>query len=111
MATPGTIPSGIYDQYITNAGYEEIKPNAEILKLTEELIYDDIKKKGQSDNHKFHQLIEKMSNGQGADIVILGCTELSYAQEMSPETNYPIIDAQEVIVNRSLDKGLALRDN
>ena len=64
LATPGTIQSGIYDQYITNAGYEEIKPNAEILKLTEELIYDDIKKKGQSDNHKFHQLIEKMSNEQ-----------------------------------------------
>lgn len=88
LATPGTIQSGIYDQYITNDGYEEIKPNAEILKLTEELIYDDIKKKGQSDNHKFHQLIEKMSNEQGADIVILGCTELSYAQERNYFLHY-----------------------
>lgn len=111
LATRGTDTAGLYDHYITDAGYEEIKPTPEILDMTEDLIYHDIKESGHSDGAKYHELVRRMIEEQGADIVILGCTELSYAEEMNPETKYPVADSQSIIVDRSLEKGLALRQN
>ena len=111
LATRGTVTAGLYDHYITDAGYEEIKPTPEILYMTEDLIYHDIKESGHSDGAKYHELVRRMIEEQGADIVILGCTELSYAEEMNPETKYPVADSQSIIVDRSLEKGLALRQN
>ena len=111
LATRGTVEAGLYDHYITDAGYEEIKPTPEILDMTEDLIYHDIKESGHSNGAKYHELVRRMIEEEGADIVILGCTELSYAEEMNPETEYPVADSQSIIVDRSLEKGLALRQN
>lgn len=108
LATRGTVESGLYDGYIKQAGYEEIKPTPEIVDMTEDLIYHDIKEKGHSDGQKFHELVRKMVEEMGADVVILGCTELSYAQEMNPETEFPVADSQSIIVDRSLEKGMKL---
>lgn len=109
LATNGTIVSGLYDSYITKAGYEEVKPTPEIQDMTEDLIYNDIKKAGHSDGTKYHELVRKMIEEQHCDIVILGCTELSYAEEMDPETKYPVADSQSIIVDRSLERALKLR--
>lgn len=51
-----------------------------------------------------------MHDEQGADLVILGCTELSLAQEREPETQIPLVDSQSVLVDRTLEMALALRD-
>ena len=51
-----------------------------------------------------------MVEEEGADVVILGCTELSYAQEMNPETEFPVADSQSIIVDRSLERGMKLED-
>lgn len=106
LATPGTVESGIYDHYIQAAGYEELKPTQEILDATEDLIYLDIKKAGHSDGAKYHELVRKMVEEQGADVVILGCTELSYAEELNPETTYPVADSQSIIADRTLELAL-----
>lgn len=108
LATRGTVEAGLYDDYIKQAGYKEIKPTPEIVDMTEDLIYHDIKEKGHSDGKKFHELVRKMVEEMGADVVILGCTELSYAQEMNPETEFPVADSQSIIVDRSLEKGMEL---
>ncbi len=108
LATRGTIEANLYDDYIKAAGYEEVKPTAEIVDMTEDLIYHDIKEQGHSDGQKFHELVRKMVKEEGADVVILGCTELSYAQEMNPEAVFPVVDSQSTIVDRSLEKGMQL---
>jgi aspartate racemase len=108
LATRGTVEAGLYDQYITGAGYEEIKPTPEILDMTEDLIYHDIKEAGHSNGQKFHELVRKMVEEEGADVVILGCTELSYAQEMNPEKEFTVVDSQSTIVDRSLELGMKL---
>lgn len=108
LATRGTVEAGLYDQYITGAGYGEIKPTPEILDMTEDLIYHDIKEAGHSDGQKFHELVRKMVEEEGADAVILGCTELSYAQEMNPEKEFTVVDSQSTIVDRSLELGMKL---
>ena len=51
-----------------------------------------------------------MIEDQKCDVVILGCTELSYANEMNPETEFPVADSQSIIVNRSLARALAIRN-
>lgn len=103
LATPGTIKSGLYDGYLEKAGYEVIKPTQAIIDETESLIYDDIKIAGHSDGQKYHHLVQTMVEDMGADIVVLGCTELSYAEEMNPETEYPVADSQSIIVDRTID--------
>lgn len=45
VATNGTLHDGVYDKEILDAGYELVKPTAEIQAKTMELIYDDIKEK------------------------------------------------------------------
>lgn len=109
LATPGTIQSGLYDPYIEKSGYEVVKPTEAILALTEDLIYNDIKEAGHSDNQKYHRLVQQMIEEQNCDIVILGCTELSYAEEMDPETKYPVADSQSIVVDRTIEKALAIR--
>ncbi|MBM6754243.1 amino acid racemase [Lactobacillus alvi] len=103
LATPGTIESGLYDGYLEKAGYEVIRPTQAIIDETESLIYDDIKIAGHSDGQKYHHLVQTMVEDMGADIVVLGCTELSYAEEMNPETEYPVADSQSIIVDRTID--------
>ncbi len=103
--------ANLYDPYIEKAGYELIKPTPEIADMTEDLIYHDIKEAGHSDGKKYHELVRKMIEEQGADVVVLGCTELSFAEEMDPETKYPVADSQSIIVDRSLERALKLRQN
>ncbi|MBB1062589.1 aspartate/glutamate racemase family protein [Limosilactobacillus fastidiosus] len=106
LGSDGTIKAGVYDSYIKDAGYEEIKPTPEIQELTRDLIYHDIKESGHSNGEKFHEIIRKMIEEEHCDIVILGCTELSYANEMDPETKYPVADSQSIIVDRTLERAL-----
>lgn len=109
LATRGTITSGLYDAYIEKAGYDVVHPTPAILDATEDLIYHDIKEAGHSNGQKFHELVRAMIQDQKCDVVILGCTELSYANEMDPETAFPVADSQSIIVDRSIEKALALR--
>ena len=109
LATKGTLAANLYDPYIEKAGYELIKPTPEIADMTEDLIYHDIKEAGHSDGKKYHELVRKMIEEQGVDVVVLGCTELSFAEEMDPETKYPVADSQSIIVDRSLERALKLR--
>ncbi|MCQ2569571.1 MAG: amino acid racemase [Limosilactobacillus sp.] len=111
LATPGTLESGLYDQYVLAAGYELVKPTAELIELTEDLIYNDIKQAGHSDNDKYHTLVKRMSEELNCDIVILGCTELSYAEEMDPETTYPVADSQSLVVNKTIELAQQLRQS
>lgn len=111
LATEGTVTAGLYDHYIEAAGYEEVKPTPEILAATEDLIYNDIKEAGHSDGAKFHELVRRMVEEAGADVVILGCTELSYAQEMDPERTYPVADSQSIIVDRTIERALKEQKN
>lgn len=107
VATQGTIEDRIYDEEIMAAGYEFLRPSKAVQAKTNQLIYDDIKDNNHVDRALFHGLVQQMFDESGADVVILGCTELSLAQEREPITDLPIVDAQSVLVDRSL--ALALK--
>lgn len=109
IGTPGTTTDGIYDRELIAEGYEVVKPTPEIQDLTGKLIFEDIKAQNKVDAQLFYQILRLMTEERGAQVVILGCTELSYAQEMAHDHSYPVVDSQSVLVDRSIELALKLR--
>ena len=102
IATRGTIADHIYDREIKNHGYQLIRPTAKIEAETMRLIYNDIKAENNANPKLYHRILSEMVNQQRCDVVILGCTELSLAQERCGSHGYSVIDAQSVLVDRSI---------
>lgn len=109
IGTPGTTSDGIYDRELEALDYEVVKPTPEIQDMTSKLIFDDIKANNQVDDKLFYSILDKMINEQNSDVVILGCTELSYAQEMAHDHNFPVMDSQLVLVDKSIEMAMKLR--
>ena len=102
LATPGTLNAKIYDSFLEAAGYEVVKPTPTIIQETEALIFTDIKGSGQVNATRFHHLLAKMQSELHCDITILGCTELSLAQEQAGNHPYPVADAQSILADHTL---------
>lgn len=109
IGTKGTTTDGIYDRELERQNLKVVKPTEEIQQLTTQLIFDDIKNQNKVDGELFHTIIKKMVEEQDAEVVILGCTELSYAQELAPETTFPIADSQSILVDKSIEMADKLR--
>lgn len=109
LGTPGTVKTGIYDQFIKDAGYELVKPTQDILDETEALIFEDIKQKGQVNAERYHEVLRRMQEDMHCDTTILGCTELSLAEEQAPDHNYSISDAQSILANQAIALALNQR--
>lgn len=110
IATKGTLHDKIYDNEITNAGYELVKPTEKIADQTMSLIYDDIKAKNYVDESLYHLILSQMVENLKCDIVILGCTELSVAQQRACNHDYPVIDAQTVLADKCIELAKNNRD-
>lgn len=103
IATKGTIADHVYEDEIKAAGFDYSLGDQDVQDEVESLIYDDIKEKGVMNNGKYYDILSKMSNKFDCDVIVLGCTELSYAQEKASEHQYNVIDAQSIIVDKSLE--------
>ena len=111
IATQGTLHDGIYDQPIIDAGYELVKPEEDdiVAKQTMELIYDYIKEKNEVNADLYHEILNEMVNERGCDVVILGCTELSVAEERAGSEGFNVLDAQTVLAEHCIDLELKNR--
>lgn len=91
LATDGTIQSGIYEKELRKYGIEVIKPDAEGQKNIMDMIYNGVKAGlDKYDTKDIIRVIEKIFES-GAQILILGCTELPLAMDMY-NLDYPSID-------------------
>ncbi len=101
LATDGTIHSKLYENEITKQGIQAVVPSSENQKIVHSIIYDEIKsgKLGNIDSFMF-VANELISNG--AEVIILGCTELSYFKEKHNLPEY-FVDAMEVLARRSIE--------
>lgn len=80
LATDGTIQSGIYDTYLEKAGMTVVKPVKHQAKVME-FIYDGIKKNNLDIGIDGLMAAADEMSAMGADLFILGCTELSAATD------------------------------
>lgn len=101
LATDGTIRSGLYDQELKKVGITPIHPNEEDQKMIMSLIYDYVKA---GKDHPFTHTIREMEKrlmDQGAEYMILGCTELPIAFAQM-DTTLPTIDPTTVLAQAAI---------
>lgn len=111
LATDGTCQSGVYENALAEAGIEPLYPSEEKQKIVMSLIYDYVK----ADRLDFTGLdigsvISEMKD-KGAEILILGCTELPIAFDMIGDTDLPVIDPTDVLARAAVRfAGAPLKD-
>ncbi len=95
LATDGTNKSRIYDKYFNEADIKLIKPEKS-QKYVMEFIYEGVKKGNYTmGTNGFFNAVNELEV-KGADIMILGCTELSAVSEIY-EFNKKFIDPMDIL--------------
>lgn len=100
MATDGTVRSGIFQRQVEEQGMELVLPSPDAQKGVMTLIYDQIKAGKKPDMALFASIRDDL-RGQGAQVVVLGCTELSLLKK-EQELGDGILDALEVLAKESV---------
>ena len=91
LATEGTIKSGIYQRVFETLGVEIITPSQEEQVAINDLIYKGVKAgKYDYDTSSARNVMEGLLD-RGAELLVLGCTELPVAVEMY-RLDYPVCD-------------------
>ncbi len=95
MATDGTIHSGMFQKELLSHGITPLVPSEECQAYVTDLIYKDIKSNRPAQMDKFRAVKEELIE-MGAQVIILGCTELSLIKR-DYEIGPGFIDAMEVL--------------
>lgn len=109
IATEGSIYDHLYEDEIHQVGREVELGGPEIQPMVNELIYKNIKEKGRVDKKLFHDILKRMHDVYGCNVILLGCTELSLAQEKAPDHPYHTIDPQSIIADVTIKLALEIR--
>ncbi len=97
MATEGTIKSGLFQKELLSHGITPLVPSEEGQAYVTDLIYQDIKSNRPAEMDKFRAVREELKD-KGAEVIILGCTELSLIKR-DYEIGPGFIDAMEVLAS------------
>lgn len=100
MATEGTVQCKVFQNELVSRGIEVILPSEEMQKRVTSLIYSDIKCGKKPDMDDFFAVKTELRKN-GAEVVILGCTELSLIKRSySPGDN--VLDVLEVLAKAAV---------
>ncbi|GEN78761.1 cysteate racemase [Actinotalea fermentans] len=105
LATSGTVRAGVYQRAIEAAGARTVLPDDEGQASLMRIIYEQVKAGRPVDLEEFRTLVERV-RAQGAEAVVLGCTELSVvaadfdllAQDRS------LVDSLDVLARRTIER-------
>ena len=95
MATDGTLRVGLFQQALTAEGIQPVVPDPDSQHEVMHIIYEDVKSGRPADMERFHAAAHSM-RAQGAECVILGCTELSVIRQQQ-QIGSGFLDAMEVL--------------
>lgn len=95
MATTGTIESRLFHRELMAQGIEPVIPSKEGQQAVMGLIYGDIKRNRRADMDRF-RMVQRELTDRGAEVIILGCTELSMIKR-DEQIGHGFIDAMEVL--------------
>ena len=108
LATDGTIESRVYHTALADAGIDLVIPSPSKQMSVMDVIYNGIKASNKNINlNEFYGTVDELFE-EGAEILILGCTELPVAFELF-HIDRPIIDPTSVLAAaaiRFVDKSL-----
>jgi aspartate racemase len=100
MATDGTIQSGIFHRELQAQGLEPLIPGEAAQKDVMHLIFENVKAGKPAQMERFFAAAEDLRS-QGAEAIILGCTELSLIKR-DEHIGAGFIDAMEVLAKESV---------
>ncbi|HCS93561.1 MAG: aspartate/glutamate racemase family protein [Bavariicoccus seileri] len=101
FATKGTVRSKLYADLVTKAGFEIVEPSEDLQQAITSLIYDDVKEHSQANLKLYEEILEEFK-ALSVATTILGCTEVSYVNSHDPIRQYPIIDAEKLLVKETI---------
>lgn len=100
LATDGTIASGLFQNALEQHGIQAVIPEAESQKKLMEIIYHEIKAGAKINTPLFHQIAKELFD-QGAEVILLACTELSLVKkEHVLPAGY--LDVMEVLARKAV---------
>lgn len=102
MATDGTINSCLFQIELSKYGIEAIVPDSSYQKDVMHIIYNNVKMGRNIDMNCFERVSTHLKQ-KGAEIVVLGCTELSIVKKNVRLDSY-YLDAMELLSAVSLKK-------
>ena len=100
MATDGTVESGIFQKELEAAGISVVLPDEQGQRGVMTIIYDQVKAGIPADLQLFHGICGQLRR-QGAQVVILGCTELSLLKKQA-DLGDGILDVLDVLAKESV---------
>ena len=83
LATEGSIRNRLIATSLENAGITPVEPDFEHQKMVTSIIYDQVKSGNEVDLQKLFTVAEHLQD-KGAEVFILGCTELSVVAHHHP---------------------------
>lgn len=101
-ATDGTIQAGVFQKELEAQGIRVVLPSGEKQKMVMHIIYNNVKAGVRADMERF-QLVEEELHEKGAEVIILGCTELSMLSR-DEKIGHGYLDAMEVLARASVLK-------
>lgn len=100
LATSGTVESGLIHRELEEQGITPVTPDEAGQQAVMDLIYRDIKAGRAPDMDAFFS-VSRQLRGLGAQVIILGCTELSLIKR-DHEIGSGYLDVMEVLAQRSI---------
>ncbi|MCR5196786.1 MAG: amino acid racemase [Pseudobutyrivibrio sp.] len=108
MATDGTAQMHLFDSVFKDYNIECVYPDSESQKLIMSIIYDDVKAGKPASMDNFYS-VKKQLMEAGAQIIILGCTELSIVKRDN-DIGPNVLDIIDVLAQDCVKKCAVLRD-
>lgn len=100
MATDGTILSGLFANALKNEGIEPVVPSPERQADVMHLIYRNVKVGKDAEMDRFEAVREELC-GNGAETIILGCTELSVIKR-DHDIGHGFLDSMDILAQQSI---------
>lgn len=102
LATDGTVQSGLYDRALDAEGVRWIHPGESEQKTLMHLIYDVVKasRPMEPEKERWDAILDTL-RGQGADLFILGCTELPVLAGVLPSEG-PFLDPTDELAKAAI---------
>ncbi len=98
MATDGTVQFGYFQRALEQRGIKAVVPGEDMQAFVRDIIFSNVKKNLPADTDRFFAAADSLRS-QGAECVVLGCTELSVVKR-DHELGSGFIDALEALASR-----------
>ncbi|MBD7916744.1 amino acid racemase [Cellulomonas sp. Sa3CUA2] len=104
LATSGTLAAQVYQRAFDARGVQVLVPDVADQDLVMGIIYDQVKAGLPADVATMHAVADRLRE-RGADVVVLGCTELSVvaaAHDLLADDRY--VDSLDVLARRTVER-------